>query len=99
QTNHPVKHSLATFAALVWLLCAGDLDFLRSEPDAQGPAIRWNRAKGTLEVHGLARADLALLAKASLNSSQWQELFAVSVRKSIGGNLTQLPPALGSYAV
>jgi hypothetical protein len=72
---------------------------LRSEPDAQGPAIRWNRAKGTIEVHGLARADLALLAKRSLNSNQWTALFAVSLQKSSKDDSSELPPALGSYEV
>jgi len=61
--------------------------------------IQLNRGHGTIDVVGLDPADLARLAGAALDASQWQALFPVQVRKESQAKAADLPPLLGSYRV
>jgi len=83
---------------LVWLFWTGSSGPGRSEP-AAAPVIQLNPALGTVDVIGLDPADLARLAKASLDASQWRALFAVYVQKENRGEPANLPAVLGSYRV
>ena len=88
---------LSSILGLIWLLGAATTDRLRSEPAAeQGPNIRLNRARGTINVVGLDQANLRSLAEAALDAEQWKSLFAVYVQTKSNKDL---PPLLGSYRV
>jgi hypothetical protein len=68
--------------------------------DSKPATIRLNQKtkddlQAGFEVHGLAQAALAQLAKADLKEEQWAALFAVRVKKAKG----DLPAILGSYEV
>src|SRR5262245_53778077 len=83
---------------LIWLLCAAPA--LSSALGAgQDPSIRLDRTGKNVEVIGLDPADLANLARASLDASQWRALFAVYVQKDVQGGGTNRPAVLGSYRV
>ena len=65
----------------------------------QGPAIRLNDTKATIDVIGLDPADVANLTAALLDASQWRALFAIHVQKASEDQATDTPPLLGSYRV
>jgi hypothetical protein len=95
-----VNARISAFLVLVllWILSAGSAAVVRCEP-AAGPVIQLNRTKASIEVLGLGPADLANLAQASLDASQWNALFAVYVRKGSKDKSTDPPAVLGSYHV
>jgi hypothetical protein len=84
---------------LIWFLNPG-ANRLRSQAAAeQGPMIRLNHARATIDLIGLDQADLATLAKAALDAEQWRSLFSICVSAKGKPGTTGLPPVLGSYHI
>jgi hypothetical protein len=95
-----VRVLVITALLLIWLCCPGTSRLVRSEQAvAQGPVIRLDDTKTTIDVIGLDPIDLTNLARASLEASQWRELFAIYVQKVSKGEATHPPPVLGSYGL
>jgi hypothetical protein len=94
RVNSRIPARYALF--LAWLLGAGVQPPAHSEPP-RGPVIQLNREKATIDVVELDPADLAKLAQAPRDPSEWQAIFAVHVYKE--SPTAELPPVLGSYRV
>ncbi len=90
------SHQLVRYVVLPLLLCAGASGAADSQSPAR-PAIRWNAAKGSVDVIGLGAEDLAKLAQARLDRDQWQTVFAVYVAGE--DQRTDRPAVLGTYRI
>lgn len=90
------SHRLVRLIVVPILLCGGATGVADSESAAR-PAIRWNAARGSVDVIGLGATDLAKLTLARLDQDQWQTVFAVYVAGE--DQRTDRPAVLGAYRV
>jgi hypothetical protein len=91
--------TLATLSLSAGTGTAADESSKKSGQSLRLVGAQEGKGGGSIEVVGLASADLDHLRKAELSTENWQELFAVYVLGDTGAIAKDQPAMLGSYRV